>query len=515
MTTRFNKTLLTALFVMTVGAAFAVPFTPGNFVVTQIGDGNAALVGAATPTFLKEFDSNGNLVQTIAINGTGAGAKLTNSGTATSEGFLTLGGGALWLAGYNAEIGTPGGAAVGGTGTSTSIPNSTAAIINRTIGKVDMNGNVNLTTMLNESYSLSNPRAATSDGTNIWAVGTNGSGQNATGGIRSLTLGASTATQVSGSPVNIRVVNIYNGQLYASASSGAFLGVFSVGIGLPTGSGETCTLLAGLPDTSGVGNASVYDFAFSDANTLYMCDDRSIANGGGLVKWTFNGSAWVLAYKITGGLGTVGVRSICQIGGTAANPTFAVITGEGPGSATRLMTVTDNGSGLDTFNLVTTSPANTCFRGVEKIPASAQRTISGNVVLQDWDGLISGPSVVFEVVDGSQTTVDTHTLNLDGSGNYSFNTSAPAGTYDIYAKASHWLRRKVASVVVSGSGATNVNYSLINGDLDEDNEIAIGDYALLSAFFGGSGPDGDITGDDSVDIGDYAILSANFGLAGD
>jgi hypothetical protein len=57
---------------------------------------------------------------------------------------------------------------------------------------------------------------------------------------------------------------------------------------------------------------------------------------------------------------------------------------------------------------------------------------------------------------------------------------------------------------------------LILGDCDSDNEISIGDFAILSQQYGTSGvSSADINGDDSVDIGDFAILSSNYGQSGD
>lgn len=63
--------------------------------------------------------------------------------------------------------------------------------------------------------------------------------------------------------------------------------------------------------------------------------------------------------------------------------------------------------------------------------------------------------------------------------------------------------------------------NLMQGDCDMDNEIGIGDYAILSNLYGsedGDGryqPTGDINGDTVIDIADYAVLSANYGLVGD
>lgn len=59
------------------------------------------------------------------------------------------------------------------------------------------------------------------------------------------------------------------------------------------------------------------------------------------------------------------------------------------------------------------------------------------------------------------------------------------------------------------------------GDADGDNEVSIGDYAILSAAFGSSpgtpswDPRCDFDCDDEISIGDYALLSANFGMTGD
>jgi hypothetical protein len=89
------------------------------------------------------------------------------------------------------------------------------------------------------------------------------------------------------------------------------------------------------------------------------------------------------------------------------------------------------------------------------------------------------------------------------------------------AKATHWLRKKRTGVGVTLAGATGVNFSLVNGDVDNDNEVSIGDYSSLSSAFGsgpGDGnwnPEADLNGDLSVDIGDYSILSAHFGQVGD
>ena len=63
--------------------------------------------------------------------------------------------------------------------------------------------------------------------------------------------------------------------------------------------------------------------------------------------------------------------------------------------------------------------------------------------------------------------------------------------------------------------------SLVNGDVDSDNEVSLGDYSLLASAFG-SDPSSanwdasaDLNGDEEVNIGDYSILATNFGQIGD
>ena len=105
-------------------------------------------------------------------------------------------------------------------------------------------------------------------------------------------------------------------------------------------------------------------------------------------------------------------------------------------------------------------------------------------------------------------------------GYFSFKTTR-RGTFTIGAKGAHWLRGTNGGVTITNAGAAGLSFSLVNGDADGDNEIGIGDYAMLSAAFNSSPsdlnwlPTADFNADDAVDIADYAILSANFGLAGD
>lgn len=332
-------------------SAFSGPFGQGNLAVAVIGDGSAGLNNAATALFVNEFTTAGGLVQSIpmptSVNGNNR--RLTGSGTATSEGALTrsVDKRFLTLCGYDADPGTAG------------IAGTAVALANRVIGLVAADGTVDTTTALNDSYDKANIRSATStDGSKFW---TTGNLPNSTAGIRFTTYGNNTSVQLYG--LNSRVANIFSDQLYVSSASGSYQGVSMVGTGLPETSGQTLTLLPGFPMSAG---PSSYDYWFKDANTVYVCDDRTDGNGG-IQRWTFDGSIWNLEYTLVY-LPNVGTRQLTGTVDGSGNAVLYATTGEF--SANNLVTVTDTGP-ASTFTVLATSNPNTLFRGVDWTPEAA------------------------------------------------------------------------------------------------------------------------------------------------
>ncbi len=332
-------------------ASFAADFGPGNLVVVRVGAGAAPLTSASTAVFLDEYTPAGVLVQSLPLPVAAAGANqpLTNSGTATSEGFLSLSvdGRYLLHAGYAAA---PGLASIAGTASATTP---------RVVARVAMDGVVDTSTAITDGYSGANIRSACStDGVDIWMAGTGST----TGGVRHATSGATTSTQLSTTITNSRVVGIHAGQLHASSAVLNFQGLSAVGTGLPTTSGQVCTLLPGFPTAIG---PSSYDWAFADAATLYVADDRGVAAGGGLQKWTFAGGSWTLAYTLSAGL-TAGLRGLALVPGSNP-PSFCATSAD---SASKLVTIIDTGAGA-TFGVLATAAPNTALRGVRFVPAPA------------------------------------------------------------------------------------------------------------------------------------------------
>ena len=252
-------------------------FTVGNLVALRIGEGTASLNSAATAVFLDEVNTGGTVAQSIALPTTssataGSNRAMTDSGSAGSAGGLTRSqdGRFLTAVGYNLTAGQL-----------TVVANTTAE---RVVGLVAQDGTVNSTTALpqTDAYNTNNIRsAATADGTSFYTSGTASTA--ALGGVRFVSaLGGSSSVAVSSVPTNTRVVQLIGGQLYVSSSSGANIGINTVGTGTPTTSGQTTALLPGVTPINS------YDYILMDrsvtvpgVDTLYLADQAA-----GLLKYS-------------------------------------------------------------------------------------------------------------------------------------------------------------------------------------------------------------------------------------
>ena len=316
-------------------AALAAPFTPGNLAALRVGDGSATLDNSATAIFLDEYTTAGAFVQTLAIPATGANA-LVNSGSATSEGGLSLAPNGRWLcfAGYNTNSGFP------------SVVNSNAVVVPRGLGLVDAAATYTLVAKTTNWYSGNNIRSATTDGTNsYWGCGT-------PSGITYFGLAAPTNSVIT---ANLRVVQIVNGNLLFSTGAGA-RGLYGFSApGLPA-SPTTTNLLFGNGSSS-----SPYAFAFSPAgNVAYVADDATVGNGGGLQRWTNSGGAWSLAYQVS----TVPARGLA-VDWNGVNPVLYAST-----TTNSLIAVTDTGA-ASPVTLLVAGAAKTAFRGLAFTPRAA------------------------------------------------------------------------------------------------------------------------------------------------
>lgn len=157
------------------------------------------------------------------------------------------------------------------------------------------------------------------------------------------------------------------------------------------------------------------------------------------------------------------------------------------------------------------------------------RTISGKLNLGIYQ-TDKNPTWSFEaqIRDANGTTVEQHTVNVNAAWEYSLQTTL-TGSYTVWIKGKHWLANQAEGVVIGMAGASNVDLTLTNGDIDGDNSVTLLDYDIFSEYFDRSSGDSDWTttgsngfapieadldGDEAVTLIDYDIFSASFDLAG-
>ena len=384
-------------------------FTPGNIVVYRVGTGAAALNATATAVFLDEYTPAGVFVQSIPLPTADSGGNqmLTASGSATSEGLLTLStdGRYLILTGYDAAVGT---AAIAGTASSANA---------RVIGRVGADRLIDTSTALvTNGFSGGNIRgAASTDGQTFWATGSNT-------GVVTATLGATSGTVVSSTATNLRAVEIFDGQLYVSANTGT-LRLGTVGSGTPTTGGQTITNLSGFPTTA----LSPYQFYFADltaavpgVDTLYVTDDRAAASGGGITKYSLVGANWV-----SNGTAANSLRGLTgDTSGTTVS-LYATTTA----AANSIVSLIDTGGynaafSTTTYTTLVTTATNTAFRGIAFVPTAPVGAETQTVQFN--------PISVTQAEGNSGTTAFTFTITRTGGtlGQLDFSGTIAAGSTD-------------------------------------------------------------------------------------
>jgi probable HAF family extracellular repeat protein len=148
--------------------------------------------------------------------------------------------------------------------------------------------------------------------------------------------------------------------------------------------------------------------------------------------------------------------------------------------------------------------------------------LKGTVTLQDFEGDVTAVPVVVEIRSpGTTTVLQRQTITLSAGGSFSI-VSSLVGTYDVAAKASHWLRKTIRNVVFTGNGYVGgLSFSLINGDVNGDNVINLADLdAIAEAWHSTPGAknwnaNADLNGDGTVNLEDWDIAARNWRLAGD
>ncbi len=196
--------------------------------------------------------------------------------------------------------------------------------------------------------------------------------------------------------------------------------------------------------------------------------------------------------------------------------------------------VSCSGTRTGTFSIVPDPNDWQIIYGTNFVDIKAKRAIQGPAVVSGMVTLgdfIPSPSTELVTFDFYKAgiLVESKQVNPAADGSYLLKVQS-RGTMDVVSYGRHWLKRRQSNVIVTGSGLTGLNFSLINADIDQDNTISVFDYSVISDYFGATeadldwltiGPNGfrpidaDIDGDGSVSVFDYSILSQNFGIDGD
>lgn len=359
---RTSNVLAVAVLCAAAGAASASSFTAGNIVIMRVDNTNPLGSGAI---FLDEYTKTGiNVGNTLAVDSTSADAVSVPGAInhdrhlhrSTDGQFLTF-------------------TAYGATPSTTDYSTSASSSVPRVVGVVNAGGSVDLSTRLTNAYDNTSVRGAfTTNGTDIWVAGDNGSGGTPNGGLQYTTKGSSTSNNLSQvqalggpkTPDNVRDVSIFNGQLYDCSGSSASIGkgVLSVGSGTPITGSQTATFL----NTDGI---SVSSFALLDLDASIPGVDTLYAANTGVTKYIKQSNGTWIAKGVFAFTGIEQI--IAQANGDGSVTIFA-------GSPNAVGTLTDNNAFTSTLSgsatTIVTASAGYTLGGIEFTPVPAPATLS-------------------------------------------------------------------------------------------------------------------------------------------
>jgi hypothetical protein len=345
-------------------AAFSLQ--TGDIVVSRVSSGSAStsLSTSTAAMYLDVYRKTAGtwaLDSSLAMPSTGASTKLTLSGTASSEGFISRGSDNRSVAvfGYNY-------AAASSTGTA------------KTLALVDSSGTVTSRTATISGAA----RSIIETGTGYYA---------STDSRVSWNANATPSTVTDIKTGNARVLASTGSQLWVTSGSSAFFstavtGAGTLGTGLPTAGGQTATFAM-----AGSGN-SPYGLCVFDTNSdgttdlAYVADSNSAT--GGITKYVLSAGSWVSKGTIGASIyGLSGYYDGSSVVLSATSFTTALATG----GTSKLYTFTDSsisGALSGTLETVATLTSQTgtvgnsqtyaeAFRGTAYIPAPGAIALLG------------------------------------------------------------------------------------------------------------------------------------------
>jgi uncharacterized protein YjdB len=355
-----------------LSTSLSAQFTLGNLAVLKVGDGATALSSAGTPLSVVEFNTAGVATGTVVVLPSTGTTKITASGSATSEGALTLS--AEWdrlvVAGYDAATGDAG------------VASSASTTYNRELFTVAKDGTYSKAAFSATAHSGNNIRGGTALGSTYFSAG-------ASGGVVLLSPGTALGAGIT----KARVVQIINGQTYFSSDQGgaAGQGLFALGAGVPTAV-STATLLGA--------TSSPFGFAISpDSNIMYVADDVA-----GIKKYSRSGATYNLTYVAN----STACRGLA-VDFTGSHPILYATTAEGALPYNTIIKIIDLGA-ASTASIIATSPTNTLYRGITFSPACF-----GAITLTGASTVCSGDSSYIKISGNPYASV---AFTVNGAGGH-------------------------------------------------------------------------------------------------
>ncbi len=349
-----------------------------NLVVARVGDGAQTLSDVTGNTlYFDQITTSGVYSNTIMIPDSAASNNLIVAGGTTvgvNESFLTLSANsnALNFIGYDTNYPN-----TSSPPFNTASANPGAGSVFRSLGALNAFGYFTVA-QVNETAYVASPYDVES-ATSVDGLGTNGfyttgfaSGPTGVKFLTPATAGPAGGNYGATSSANgTRVVQIVNGNVVFSDLGSTPVGLWAFA-GEPTAA-NPLTPTAVLTDGAGAPN----DFAPSPdtttfpptTSTVYVADISPVANGGGIQRYDWNGSAYALSYTLGTGAGSTNGASCLTVdfsghSSWGAGVTGAIIYATTAGTVSNsLIKIVDNGAGSSASRLLV-APPNELLRGV-------------------------------------------------------------------------------------------------------------------------------------------------------
>ncbi len=345
-----------------------------NLVALRVGDGAQTLSANGNTISVDQFAPDGTYLSTVGIPNDGPygilalGPNIVPVGANTSitgNGLSRSADGAhLVIAGYNTNLTY-----------NAPLQNSTALAVPRGIGVIDASAHYTLAIASTNAFSNIIWRGGITDGTNnYWGWGRSPG---------TWYFGAdASSVLVQSLWANLRSMGLFNGSIYCVSAVSGNNGVMKLD-GMPTAAVTPTVMIA-----SGSTGSSDLDVS-PNGNLIYLADDRSAANGGGVQRYEFDGANWNLIYTLTGGLPN-GARYVA-VDFRGANPIVYAVTTETDNN--QIVVLADTGAG-SAGTTIASAGVNQNFRGIRLGPTAPTSTTApvlgasadaSNLVL-NWNG---------------------------------------------------------------------------------------------------------------------------------